>query len=111
MDLEKINNLYFPAFSEEIETYVCPITKSYCDAPNGLRLADGWRYFNEVRVIQKKNNLLNLTIVFIISLVALILLLDTFKSPLRVIVPNIEFLLYNFYESFKDMTLFFRDLI
>ena len=55
--MEKINNLYFPAFCNEIETYVCPITKSYHDAPNGLRLAKGWRYFNEVKVIQKYNNL------------------------------------------------------
>jgi|TARA_B110000305_G_scaffold242081_1_gene319694 predicted Zn finger-like uncharacterized protein len=59
---------------------------------------------------QKKNNLLNLTIVFIISLVALILLLDTFKSPLRVIVPNIEFLLYNLYETIRDIKLFISDL-
>jgi len=57
VDLEKINNLYFPAFSEEIETYVCPILKSYNDAPNGLRLAKGWRYFNELKVIQKYNNI------------------------------------------------------
>ena len=57
MILEKINNLYFPAFCNEIETYVCPIAKSYHDAPNGLRLAKGWRYFNEVKVIQKYNNL------------------------------------------------------
>jgi dihydropteroate synthase len=55
--LEKINNLYFPAFSEEIETYVCPISKSYNEAPNGLRLAKGWRYFNELKVIQKNNNI------------------------------------------------------
>ena len=55
--MEKINNLYFPAFSEEIETYVCPISKSYNEAPNGLRLANGWRYFNELKVIQKYNNI------------------------------------------------------
>ncbi|MGY9060226.1 MAG: dihydropteroate synthase [Candidatus Puniceispirillales bacterium] len=55
--MEKINNLYFPAFSEEIETYVCPIPKSYNEAPNGLMLAKGWRYFNELKVIQKYNNI------------------------------------------------------
>ena len=60
---------------------------------------------------KKKNSLLNLTIVFIISLVALILLLDTFKSPLRIFVPNIEFLLYNLYETIKDIGLFINDLI
>ena len=56
MILERVKNLYFPAFSDEIETFVCPIAKSYNDAPNGLRLANGWRYFNEVKVIQKNKN-------------------------------------------------------
>ena len=61
----------------------------------------------------KKNtkfNILNLTIVFIISFIALIIILDTFKSPLEKIFPNIEFLLYNLYESIKDIELFFKDL-
>ena len=56
MVLESLNKLYFPAFSNEIETYVCPITKSYSNAPNGLKLANGWCYFNEVKVIQKNNH-------------------------------------------------------
>ena len=60
---------------------------------------------------KKKHNILSLTVIFTISFVALIVLIDTFKNPLGKIVPNIEFLLYNFYESFKDMSLFFRDLI
>tara|TARA_B100000787_G_C16021688_1_gene218731 strand:- start:52 stop:528 length:477 start_codon:yes stop_codon:yes gene_type:complete len=60
---------------------------------------------------QKKNNLLNLTIVFIISFVALVLLADTFKQPLIKIVPNLEFLLYNLYESIQDIILFIKDLI
>ena len=58
-----------------------------------------------------KYNIPNLTIVLIISIVALIILIDTFKSPLSIILPNVEFLLYNLYESIKDITLFFRDLI
>ena len=58
----------------------------------------------------KKFNILNLTIVFIISFIALIIILDTFKSPLEKIFPNIEFLLYNLYESIKDIELFFKDL-
>ena len=60
---------------------------------------------------QKKNNFFNTTIVFIISFVALIILLDTFKNPLSKIVPNLEFLLYNLYESIKDIALFINDLI
>ena len=58
----------------------------------------------------KKSNILNLTIVFIISIVALIVLIDTFKHPISKIIPNIEFLLYNLYESIIDIKLFIKDL-
>jgi len=60
---------------------------------------------------QKKSNFLNLTIVFIISFVALIIILDTFKKPLGKILPNLEFLLYNLYESITYIKLFIKDLI
>tara|TARA_B100000787_G_C16093917_1_gene250254 strand:- start:202 stop:756 length:555 start_codon:yes stop_codon:yes gene_type:complete len=60
----------------------------------------------------KKNyNILGLTVVFIISFVALIIVIDTFKNPISKIIPNIEFLLYNLYETINDIILFFRDLI
>ena len=54
---------------------------------------------------------LNLMIVFIISFIALIILIDTFKHPLSIIFPNIKILLYNLYETIKDIILFFRDLV
>ena len=60
---------------------------------------------------KQKNNLLSLTIVFIISFIALIMIADTFINPLGKIVPNLEFLLYNLYESIKDIRLFFNDLV
>jgi predicted Zn finger-like uncharacterized protein len=60
---------------------------------------------------KKKYGVLSLIVVFLISFIALIILIDTFKSPLGKIVPNIEFLLYNFYESFRDVILFIKDLI
>ena len=60
----------------------------------------------------KKNyNILGLTIVFIISFIALIIFLDTFKSPISKLVPNIEFLLYSLYETINDIKLFLKDLI
>ena len=54
---------------------------------------------------------LNLMIVFIITFIALIILIDTFKHPLSIIFPNIKILLYNLYETIKDIILFFRDLV
>ena len=59
---------------------------------------------------QKNFKTLNIFIVAIISSVAFIIILDTFKYPIGKIVPNIEFILYNLYESIKDISLFIRDL-
>ena len=59
----------------------------------------------------KKNyNVLGLTIVFAISFIALIIILDTFQVPIGKIVPNIELVLYNLYETIKDIWLFLKDL-
>ena len=60
---------------------------------------------------QKKFKILNIIIVTIISFVAFIIIVDTFKYPIGKIVPNVEFILYNLYESIKDISLFIRDLI
>ena len=49
-------------------------------------------------------------IVFIISLGALIILLDTLKTPLINIFPGLEVLLFNLYETLKDIKLFIVDL-
>ena len=59
---------------------------------------------------QKNFKILNIFIVVIISFVAFIIIVDTFKYPIGKIVPNIEFILYNLYESIKDISLFIRDL-
>ena len=58
----------------------------------------------------KNFKILNIFIVAIISFVAFIIIVDTFKYPIGKIVPNIEFILYNLYESIKDISLFVRDL-
>ena len=49
-------------------------------------------------------------IVFIISLGALFILLDTLKTPLINIFPGLEVLLFNLYETLKDIKLFIIDL-
>ena len=59
---------------------------------------------------QKNFKILNIFVVIIITFVAFIIIVDTFKYPIGKIVPNIEFILYNLYESIKDISLFIRDL-
>ena len=65
--------------------------------------------------IRKKNdnkiNYIKFFFVIIISIVALILILDTFKDILIKIFPNIKILLNNLYETLKDISLFFYDLV
>ena len=61
--------------------------------------------------IQKKLKILNKILVLIITFAAVTILIDTFKGQISKIYPNIEFVLYNLYESFKDLFLFFKDLI
>ena len=53
---------------------------------------------------------LNYLIVLIISFIALIIFLDTFKNNLSDIFPNLELFLYNLFETIKDLKLFFNDL-
>ena len=59
----------------------------------------------------KKIGVLNIIIVFIISFVALIILIETFKDPISIYIPNVEFILNSLYEIIRDIILFFKDLI
>ena len=49
-------------------------------------------------------------IVFVVTIIAVIIILDTFKSPLSSIFPNLELFLFNFIETLKDIQLFIKDL-
>ena len=54
--------------------------------------------------------LLSYILVIIISFIALILILDTFKIQLYDIFPRLEVFLFNLYETLKDIQLFIKDL-
>ena len=58
----------------------------------------------------KSSKFFSYLIVFLISLGALIILLDTLKTPLVNIFPGLEVLLFNLYETLKDVKLFIIDL-
>jgi predicted Zn finger-like uncharacterized protein len=60
---------------------------------------------------KKNSNVLSLITVLIISFVALIIVFDTLQNPISKIFPNIEFFLYNLYETINDIQLFLKDLI
>ena len=49
--------------------------------------------------------------VFLITFIALIIVLDTFKSPFSTIFPGLEIFLFNFFETLKDLYLFIKNLL
>ena len=76
---------------------------------------------NKESEVQKMNNQTNFGgiffkifgyfIVFIITFIALIIILDTFKSPLSSIFPSLELFIFNLIETLKDIKFFIKDLI
>ena len=57
------------------------------------------------------SKLLSYFLVFLITFIALIIVLDTFKTPLSNIIPGLEIFLYNFFETLKDLYLFLKNLL
>jgi len=53
---------------------------------------------------------LSIIIVVVISFIALLVIVDTFKLYIVSFIPNIDFYLSSLYESIKDIFLFFKDL-
>ena len=49
-------------------------------------------------------------IVFIISFIAFIILLDTLKTPIIEVFPELEIILFNLFETLQDIKLFIIDL-
>ena len=60
--------------------------------------------------ISKISNFFAYLLVILISFVALIILLDTLKSPLINVFPGLEIVLFNLFETLKDVKLFIIDL-
>ena len=112
---DKINPSALSKKDSEVDTEVELDKKIEIDAKEEFDKNPKANINEDITVISKpkkpKNfKILNLFIVAIISFVAFIIIVDTFKYPIGKIVPNIELILYNLYESIKDISLFIRDL-
>ena len=69
---------------------------------------------NKVKKLENENKVskfFSYLMVFIISIVALIILLDTLKTPLINVFPGLEIVLFNLFETLQDIKLFIIDLI
>ena len=52
--VKKTRYLLAAPYCKSVETFISPILCSPSEALCGLRLAGGWRFFNSLRVLQKK---------------------------------------------------------
>ena len=63
------------------------------------------------KTINYKISFFKIILIFIITAIALIILLDTFKIQINNILPGFNFFLDNFYLTLNDLFLFTKDLI
>ena len=88
---------------KNIEEGIDPINTNISQIPEKKEIVENKKI--------KKISILNAIIVFIISFIALIVLIETFKDPISIYIPNIKFILNSLYETLNDIILFFKDLV
>ena len=66
---------------------------------------------SSINAENKGSKFFSYLIVFLISFVALIILLDTLKTPLINVFPGVEIILFNLFETLQDLKLFIIDLL
>ena len=66
---------------------------------------------SEDQINLKKISYFNYLLVMIISFVSILIILDTFNYQLVKFFPKLNFYLDSFYETLRDISLFFKDLI
>ena len=63
------------------------------------------------QVKKERIGIISYLLVGIITLIAMVILIDTFKLQLSGLIPNIDFYLVSLYETLNDIFLFFKDLL
>ena len=58
-----------------------------------------------------RKSFFKLILIFLISFLSLIILIDTYKGPISKFIPNINDILDSLYQSIVDISLFIKDLI
>ena len=107
---QEIKKEIYPQKAKEIET---PIIESNVIKNNLESNYIEIEKKKEPNKIVKKNNTNYVKIFFVavISAIAIIVLIDTFKLQISLFFPQIESILNNLYETLKDIYLFIKDFI
>ena len=88
-----------------------PLEKTKTEISNEKKVKIPEKQKNIDTTKKKGNKFFSYLIVFIISFIGLIILLDTLKSPLINVFPELEIILFNLFETLQDVKLFIIDLI
>ena len=56
MKVIETDDIILPLFSEHLKTYVIPVLGNKKKLKSPLKLADGWRFFEDVVILQKNKN-------------------------------------------------------
>ena len=52
--VKKTSYLLAPPYCRSVETFISPILSSPSEVLDGLKLAGGWRFFKNLKVLQEK---------------------------------------------------------
>ena len=99
---------------EKLEDNNQPLEKKRTEKNNKLKEKISEKQKNKTASKNTENKgtkFFSYLIVFIISFVALIILLDTLRIPLINVFPGLEIILFNLFETLQDIKLFIIDLI
>ena len=97
-----------------IEETELPLEKVKTETKNELKEKISQNQENKTtskNIANKGSKFFSYLMVFIISFIALIILLDTLKKPLINVLPGLEIILFNLFETVQDIKLFIIDLI
>ena len=119
------NHIWFFKKEDQVQIKTIPIDsknkEEYTEIPIDTKASEEEKILSKNRSKDKikkarkssfsLSKLLSYILVLIISFVAILLIIDTFKTPLYQTFPKLELIMYNFYETLKDISLFIKDLI
>ncbi len=55
--VKKTRYLLAPPYCRSVETFISPMLSSPSEVTDGLKLAGGWRCFDDLKVLQKKKTI------------------------------------------------------
>ena len=111
IEINKNEAIFSPELKSNNNEIENDINKTVIENHNDKIVSSEQDDYIERKKILNSSKYFKFLIVIIISFIGLIIILDTFKYPLKVVFPQVENMLQNLYETLKDIFLFLIDLV